>query len=192
MRRMVDASKRVGAQGTPIVANYWVNRGASRDSQTVDVADGKIRVIEVGSFTCGPCISAVPGLNRLSARYADVEFIFLTWTLGWWGNRAIDPRVESEKLAAHFLENVGAKIPIGIAFRPRETTDEGLSIPRIATNTLEANHYPEASKPTFYILDGTGRIRRVIFGYSRDLEDNMAQIIEFLRRDARRTTYATP
>jgi len=184
MQHMVDVAERVGEPGGPIVANYWINRGATRDSQTVRVTDGKIHVIEIGGFTCPPCVAAVPGLNRLFEKYPAVDFTFLTFTEGVWGNRVIAPKAEAEKLAEHFLQRLHAKIPVGIAFAPRVLTGEGLSIPQIATLTWQAGQYPQAGKPTFYILDGKGTIRRVICGYNRDLEANMASIVEFLQNEA--------
>jgi thiol-disulfide isomerase/thioredoxin len=185
--RWARAADRVGLPGTPILANYWINRGTSRAAQTVNVADGRIRVVEIGHFTCGPCMAAVPGLNRLHAKYPGVDFTFLTWTLGVWGNRIVDSKTECDRLADHFLNNVKASIPIGIAFTPRDSTPEGLWIPHPATQTFEEKHYPQVTKPTFYVLDGKGIIRRVMFGYDLDLEKNLGQIIEFLQREVKTT-----
>lgn len=196
--RWIRAADRVGLQGTPIFAQYWINRGASREAQTVNVADGRIRVVEIGHFSCGPCMAAVPGLNRLHAQYPNAEFLFMTWTEGMWGNRIIEPKEECERLADHFLTHVKAQIPVGIAFSLRDSTPEGLWIPQRATQTFEAGNYPQVTKPTFYVLDGKGIIRHVMFGYDRDLEQNLAQIIEFLQRESQPhgnnavSTIATP
>jgi hypothetical protein len=59
----------------------------------------------------------------------------------------------------------------------------------VSTPTWNPDNYPQSSKPTFYILDGKGRIRRVIGGYTRNLEENIAAIIEFLQRDSQPATH---
>jgi hypothetical protein len=186
MRVKVEMSERVGEQGTPLVANYWANRGPTHDSQTVAVNDGKIRVIEIGSWGCPGCIAAVPGLERLHHRYPAVEFNFMTWGEGTWGNRSVPPEVEAERLAEHFTKKLGATFPIGIAMASRRVATEDGGVARtISTPTWQADNYPQPCKPTFYILDGHGKIRRVIGGYSRDLEENIASVIEFLQREIR-------
>jgi hypothetical protein len=185
MSHLIAMSERIGEAGTPLVANYWVNRGATRDSQSVAVNDGKIRVLEVGSFSCGSCMAAVSGLERLHHRYPGVEFNFMTGTVGSWGNRMIEPRLEAERLAEHFLKEKQITFPIGIALNPRVPTDDDGAELRVTMPTWRRDNYPQISKPTFYILDGTGTIRRVIAGYDRNLEQSIASIIEFLQKEMR-------
>jgi hypothetical protein len=181
----VVMSERVGQQGTPLVANYWVNRGATRDSQTVAVNDGTIRVIEIGSYTCGPCVAAVFGLDRLHQRHPAVEFNFMTFGGSTWGNRIVEPKVAADRLAEQFLQKWKVTIPIGIAMPTKLVpTEDGGEAAEISTPTWHADNYPQSSKPTIYILDGKGMIRRVLGGYSRDLDEHIAATIEFLQREA--------
>jgi len=187
-----SVSERMGQAGTPLAASYWVNRGSTRDSQSVAVTDGKIRILEIGSFTCAPCMAAVPALERLHQRFPAIEVDFMTSTQGWWGNRVIEPRAEAERLADHFLTVKHATFPIGIAFAPRAPDDDGGAMPVVATTTWHADNYPQISKPTFYILDGHGTIRRVIAGYNRDLENSLADVVEFLRHEAQQDGPASP
>jgi thiol-disulfide isomerase/thioredoxin len=185
MREQAAMAERVGEQGTPLVANYWINRGATHDSQTVAVTDGKIRVIQIGSWTCLPCVAAIPALERLHQRYPAVEFNFMTWGEGTWGNRVVAPDVEAVRLAEHFVKKLGATFPIGIALANRlvPTEDGGQRVER-STPTWNEDNYPQASKPTFYILDGTGKVRHVIGGYARDLDENIASVLAFLQQEA--------
>jgi thiol-disulfide isomerase/thioredoxin len=185
MQGMIDVSERVGEPGTPIVAQYWANRGSTRDSQTVQVNDGRVRVIEVGSWSCGPCMAALPGLSRLSKRLPEAEFIFLTTTMGGWGNREIEPKAEADSLAEHFLKKLHAEIPIGIAFNEKGINEDSLIVHKILSHTWDAGQYPQMGKPCFYILDGKGTIRRILAGYDRDLEENVASIVEFLQKEQR-------
>jgi len=182
-------AERVGQPGAPLVANYWANRGTSHDSQTVVVNDGKIRVIEIGSFSCAPCVQAVSGLERLHQRYPGVEFNFMTAGTGMWGNRTIDPKVEADRLTKHFSDDLHATFPIGIAMPTKQvaTEDDGVANV-ISTETWDPGHYPQPGKPTFYVLDGHGKVRRVLAGYGRDREETLATILDFLQHE----TAATP
>jgi len=184
LRSQTAMAERVGAPATPIVANYWINRGATRDSQTVAVADGKIHVLEIGSWTCVPCVSAIPALERLHHRYPEVDFNFLTWGDGKWGNRVVSPDTEAVRLAEHFVKKLGATFPIGIALSTRlaPTEDGGQESVR-STSTWDPDHYPQSSKPTFYVVDGHGVIRHVIGGFTRAVEDNLASVIAFLQQE---------
>jgi thiol-disulfide isomerase/thioredoxin len=175
---------RVGQPGTPLVANYWINR-TSRDSQTVAVNDGKIRVIELGSMGCTPCRAALPGLERLYHRYPGVEFVFLTWGGDMWGNRVVDVKENAGRMADHFINNMHLTFPIGIAMPTKKVaTEDGGEVSGATTPMWNKDQYIQTGKPTFYILDGKGMIRRVVNGYSRDLEEKIAGIIEFLRKDS--------
>jgi len=185
MKSQIALADRVGEPGKPLSANYWANRGASHDSQSVAVNDGKIRVIEIGSFTCGGCIAAVPGMERLHQRYTGVEFDFMTFGTGVWGNRIVPPKEEAEHLADHFVNKLHATFPIGIAMPLKHVaTDDDGEAAVITTETWSDGYYPQTGKPTFYIVDGHGTIRRVLAGYGRDLEGNIANIIEFLQKES--------
>jgi len=185
MQGEIDLAERVGEAATPMVSNYWVNRGPSRDSQSVAVNDGKIRIIEIGSFTCGPCVAAIPGLERLHKQFPDIEVTFLTAGLGRWGNRIVPGKVEAEHLADHFVNNLHATFPIGIAMPVWVPAEDGGETTMVPTPTWHAGKYPQAGKPTFYVLDGKGMVRRVIGGYNRDLEENLAAIVQYLQKEAK-------
>jgi len=180
MQEEINLAERVGEAAPPMVSNYWVNRGPSRDSQSVPVNDGKIRIIEIGSFTCAPCVAAVPGLERLHHQYPAIEVVFLTAGLGQWGNRIVPGKVEAAHLADHFVNNLHATFPIGIAMPVWVPDDNGGEMAVPPTPTWHAGNYPQAGKPTFYVLDGKGIVRRVIGGYTRDLEENLSAIVEYL------------
>jgi hypothetical protein len=183
MEHLAAMSERIGQPGTALVSNYWVNRGASRDSQTVAVNDNKIRVLEIGSFTCAPCMAAVSGLERLHQQYPEVEFNFLTSTIGTWGNRIVEPKVEADRIAEHFLTMKKITFPIGIALSPRVPTEDGGAETVVTMPTWRTDQYPQIDKPTFYVLDGKGIIRRVIAGYDRGLEKTLGTIVEFLQKE---------
>jgi len=180
----VDATNHLGLPGKPIIANYWANRGATRDSQTVAVNDGKIRVIEIGGFTCEPCLAAMPGMERLHKKYPGVEFNFLTAGTGVWGNRVVPVKEEASHLADHFLNNFHVTFPIGILMPVWVPNPEGGQMAVLQIPTFDTDHYPQTAKPSFFILDGKGIIRHMIGGYNRDFEDTIARTIEYLQHEA--------
>jgi len=184
MQGEIDLAAQVGERAPPMVSNYWVNRGPSRDSQSVAVNDGKIRIIEIGSFTCAPCVAAVPGLERLHHQYPQIEVVFLTAGLGQWGNRIVPGKVEADHLADHFVNNLHATFPIGIAMPVWVPDDNGGEMAVPPTPTWHAGNYPQAGKPTFYVVDGKGIVRRVIGGYTRELEENLSTIVAYLQHEA--------
>jgi len=185
MQGNIDMSERVGQEAQPLVSNYWVNRGTTRDSQTVSVRDGKIRVIEIGYFGCGSCVAAVPALERLHQQYPGVEFVWMTHGDGIWGNRLVDPKVEADRLAEHFVKYLHATFPIGIAKPVWVPADDGGSTAEVQTPTWQAGQYPQSGKPTFYIVDAQGIIRRTMGGFDRDVEKKLEGIIQYLQHEQR-------
>jgi len=190
MQLRVKTTNQIGQQGAPLSASYWVNRGVTRDTsrearqrtQSIAVNDGTIRVIEVGNIGCGPCIAAIPAMERLHHQFPDVEFNFLTWTSGFWGNRVVEPVEEAEKLTAHLVTTLHVTYPIGVVFAPHVPQADGSSPTRLLLPTFD--QYPEIGTPTIYLVDGHGVVRKIISGYSHELENVIVTGIEFLRRNA--------
>jgi thiol-disulfide isomerase/thioredoxin len=191
LRPNIAMSERIGEQATSLSANYWVNRGPGRDSQSVAVNDGKIRLVEIGSWTCTPCIAAVPALERLHQRFPQVEFNFMTAGVTVWGNRQVSPSEGAKRLADHFVDSLHATFPIGIAMPTRlvELEDGGQML---VLNSLTGarGHYPQTGKPTFYVIDGKGIIRTVIAGYGRWLEEHLAKTLESVLKEGGHDTSA--
>jgi len=177
----VTMSERLGAVGAPIVANYWINR-PTRDSALIPVNDGRIHVVEVATYACVPCLLALNGLERLHQRFPQVDVMMTTWTVGSWGNRLVEPDDEAMRLTDFFLKTARATIPIGIWKGKKVLNEDGGMTPEDGNPNLE--RYPLASKPMIWILDGRGRIRRVLLGYSRDLDPQIMRTVEFLIRES--------
>jgi thiol-disulfide isomerase/thioredoxin len=163
------------------------------------VNDGKIRIIEIGHFSCAPCVAAIPGLERLQRQYPGIEVNFLTYGTGVWGNRIVPGKVEADHLADHFTKNLGATFPIGIAMPQWVPSEDGGKTTVVPTPTWHAGNYPQTGKPTFYVIDGKGIVRRVIGGYNRELDESLAMIVEYLLREVanrgsqqQRTSHSVP
>jgi hypothetical protein len=52
--------------------------------------------------------------------------------------------------------------------------------------------YPVVGKPVFFVLDGKGTIRRIIKGYSMDMQFQIVRTVQFLLREAATTASPAP
>jgi len=170
----------LGMQGKPIVSGYWLNR-PTRDSATLIVNDGKIRVLEVGSYTCAGCLWALQAMQRIQNQFPDIQTMMLTWTLGFWGNRVIDPD-ETAQLTDYYLNDAKVTIPIAIWRGKKVIMEDGGYRSEDAGPNLK--NYPMVSKPTIWVLDGKGTIRRIFVGYSRENEKDIIKVVQYLTREA--------
>jgi hypothetical protein len=177
----------LGAQGKPLIANYWVNR-ATTDSAVIPVNDGKIRVVEIGTMSCPGCLTALQTLRRLKSKYEPIEVSFHTFTYGNWGNRLVTPDEEAQHLSDYFTNVAKVQFPIGVWKRPKSLNgDDGISPEEGYLGGMFAN-YPLIDKPTMYILDGRGIIRRMVIGGGREEERHLGASIEFLLKEQQATS----
>jgi len=191
LSEMFALAARLGEQGTPLAMNYWANRGPTRDSQTVRVNDGTIRVIEIGGFECEACMAALAGLERMHQQYPTVEFNFLTWGVTTWKNRVVAPREGADRLVEHMTKDLHVTFPIGIALPTKRVKTEDDGEVGMADETMfDGSNYVMVTKPTIYILDGKGLIRRVVARYDRDLERNITDILDFLLKETQQPVRA--
>jgi len=176
----ITGNEKLGTAAAPLIAHHWINRGSS-DSATVSMNDGKIRVLEFAHTGCLPCVYALYGLERLRKQFPDVEPTLLTWTFGYWGNRLVEPAEEVEQLTKYFVTDTKISFPVGIWSGKKVPNVDGGITPEESPNLKD---YPLFGKPMLWIIDGHGTIRRVFTGYNRDVERQMAQTLDFLRREA--------
>jgi len=201
----IKIGARIGTQGAPLMSNYWGNR-PSTDSAVIPVNDGKIRLIEVFSYGCDGCLFALHGIQRIQERFPkEVQGIATTFTFGYWANRPVSPEDEAQKLGNYFANELKVTYPVAIwKWAKVQHEDGGV---RMASNvsgvdpktgtTWEAEdvwrtpngiNYPLAAKPTTYVLDGKGRIRRIFLGGGREIEADMLRTVEFLLREAQQSS----
>jgi hypothetical protein len=177
----VRVNAKLGTSGAPIVAHYWVNRGAP-DSATIPVNDGKIRLLQSGNTDCAPCLQGFYGMQRLHEQFPEIEPTALIFTWGGWGGKIVDGAVEAAHLRDFFLTRVKATYPVAIwAGKRIPNQDDGYDV-EISPNLKT---YECIGKPTFWLVDGKGRIRKIFVGYGRDMELQIARSIEFLLAESR-------
>jgi thiol-disulfide isomerase/thioredoxin len=178
----------LGTQGVPLVSNYWVNRPTT-DSAVIPVNDGKIRLIENFSYGCDGCLSALHSLQRIQNRFPEsVQAMATAFTLGYWANRLVPPDEEAQRLNDYFTKQLKVTFPVAIwKWKKVRKEDGGERLEQLNDNvwaTPIGLKYPILGKPTTFILDGQGRIRRIFIGGGREIEPLMIDAVEFLQREA--------
>jgi hypothetical protein len=186
---MIASVAVLGNKAVPFVANYWVNR-PSRDSATLYVDDGKIRLVEISAYRCKGCVIAMPGLQRLQERFPTVEIVTFVYTYGGWANRLVEPGEEADSVAKHFTTRMKLTYPIGIWKAAKGMNEDGGMTP-IEPGGPNMRNYATVVAPTTYAIDGKGIIRGIFFGCSREMEEKMAHMLEFLTHEAAATTSAS-
>jgi len=195
---LIQIAAHIGTQGAPLLSNYWVNRPTA-DSAVVPVNDGKIRLVEVLSYGCDGCLFALHGIQRIQDRFPDrVQGIATTFTFGYWANRLVSPEEEAQKLGDYFTNQLKVTFPIAIWKWAKVQHEDGGY--RMASNagsegfeyedcwrTPNGISYPLYAKPTTYVLDGKGWIRRIFIGGGREIEADMLRTVEFLLREAQQS-----
>ena len=116
--------------------------GDTLDGGTWSLADqqGKIVVLNVWASWCPPCRAEMPGLQRLSERYADQGVTFA----------GLDTR-DTEAAASAFIENVGVTYP--------NVVDPDGRLLLAFRGTL-----PPQAIPSTLIVDDEGRIAARVIG----------------------------
>jgi len=181
MQTKFEASERLGTRGDPLVSNYWINR-ATRDSATVPVTDGRIRVIEGGSMGCEACVLGFYRLQELHTRFPGIEPVVFIATGGSWANRLVEADEETTHLNDFFVNTVKATYPIAIWKSKKAVNEDGGTTPESDGPMFQ--RYPRFSVPTVWVLDGHGIVRQVYLGINRDTEEKIAETIQFLQRES--------
>jgi len=180
-KNMIAVNALLGTPGHPLTAQLWLNR-PTRDSATIAVNDGKIRIVDVSDYNCLACLLALDRLERLHRKFPAVEVMVVTSTVGHWENRLLSPEEEGKVLTDYFLNYRKLTFPIGIWLAKKAANSDGGLTPE--SSGPNASNYPHAVRPTFHVLDGKGTIRRIIQGNSDDMEAQLARTVTFLQREA--------
>jgi hypothetical protein len=176
--------KMLGTMRPPIVGNYWVNR-PTRDSAVMSVTDGKIHVIVHGSYGCDGCLKGLYAMERIKRQFPDVQPVGLFSTQGLWGNRLVDPEVEAEHLNEYLTKRLKVTFPVAIWKGAKyEHEDGGYRADFEGPSNRLAQDYPRNFKPSVYVVDGHGRLRRFFAGMDRETEKQLVETITFLRNEA--------
>jgi len=165
LHEMIVVGTRIGTPAQPVEGNFWVNLsapGSVSGPHTIPVADGTIRILEMGHYNCGQCIAALGPLQRIQDQYPRSQVLYATATEGSWSNRVVEPDEEVPHLVEFYTQKLKIRFPISIWKEPLAPTEDGGRLPK--TSGPNFDHYPLAFKPNIYVIDGRGIIRGVFIG----------------------------
>ena len=161
----------IGHAAPALRADAWLGTGAPVTSWR-----GPVRVLEFTAHWCAPCRLSYPGLVALARKRApsDVQIVLATQTYGYFGtDTALAPGEELARDRAMYAHEL--PIPATIA------------VERCATRDCDAWHganqraYSVKPLPMFYVVDRSGIVRDVWFGWteasSARLERDVATLL---------------
>jgi len=194
LHEMIVVGTRIGTPAQPIEGNCWVNLlapGAGSGAHTIPVADGTIRILEMGHYNCGQCIAALQPLQRIQDQYPRSQVIYATATEGSWSNRVVEPDEEVPHLVEFYTQKLKIRFPISIWKEPLSPTEDGGRLPKSSGPNFD--HYPLAFKPNIYVIDGRGIIRGVFIGVITPArEAQMATLVGLLDHEPVASEPVTP
>lgn len=117
--------------------------------------EGKVTVLDFWYSTCGPCIKAIPEMEKLKEKYAGTD-------VRVYGINAFDADSASLKRMPKFLEHNPIDYPIILVDK---------SVPK---------SYQVEAWPTMYIIDKSGKVAYSTIGYSDKLYSEMSSVIDEL------------
>lgn len=92
----------IGSPAAPLDITHWVSDAGGKFGPVTELEDGKVYVIEFWATWCGPCISSMPHLAEIQAKYIDQDVQIISVS---------DEDIETVET---FLER---------KYRPRKSTD---------------------------------------------------------------------
>jgi len=136
-----------GLLKTGTMAPDWTLKDAEGESHSLSDYEGKIVVLDFWATWCGPCVKAMPGLQKLHEKYADKGVA----VIGMNTSESGDPVAFMKKKNFTYQLLLNAD-PVSNAYRVR-----GI--------------------PAFYVLDGEGTIVFSAVGFSPGHEKEIEKVI---------------
>jgi hypothetical protein len=176
---MVQAASHLGREAPAIEAQFWLNTDVPATPSTSTpgafkktLADGRIRILEIGHYGCPGCLASLPRLERIRKTLAGaVETWFVTKEGDGWGATPCTPEEKMQHLK-RFYDRKGYTLPIAIWIGPREPDVDGGSLPK-KSPVVEA--YQLIGTPTYVVTDARGIVRHIGLG------DSEAQLLRVAR-----------
>jgi len=136
-----------GLLKTGTMAPDWTLKDAEGESHSLSDYEGKIVVLDFWATWCGPCVKAMPGLQKLHEAYADKGVA----VIGMNTSESADP----------------------VAFMKKKNFTYQL----LLNADPVSNAYQVRGIPAFYVLDGEGKIVYSAVGFSPGHEKEIEKVI---------------
>ncbi len=186
----------VGKPAPPLIGTHWYNTetppissDAAPNARALPAGDGVIRVVELGGLGCAACLSALPVMERVRDRFQDqpVSVWYLSQSDQRWGATDCKPDECAEHIYKYYVKHHGTTLQLGVWSPPIDdsTREVGAVLARENPNFLG---YHIDGIPVFVVVDGQGRVRRMIRGGGPTLERTLTQVVTYLLAENGRTT----
>ena len=167
------------SKGAAITAPTWFNGPASK---SLDLAAGKVTLLEFTAHWCGPCRESYPGINRLRAKYGPQGFqvALATRFWGYFGSdRNLSTDAELAKDKTYFAEHEMSDVPVAIGPQVNAKVVNGKVVyePQKDPNDVA---YEVGGIPQIQLIDKHGVIRLIMVGYDNANEAKLSKVIEAL------------
>ncbi len=141
--------------GTPAPAIIG-KRYSTMTDKTIDFKE-HITVLDFWYTTCGPCIKAIPQMEKIKEKYAGTE-------------------VKVYGINTYDNDSIGiARLPKFLEFNP-------IQYPIILVNRDLPAAYHIQGWPTFYIIDTEGKVAYSSIGASDKVADEISSVVDKLRK----------
>jgi hypothetical protein len=195
-KQVLQLTSYLGRPASVITAHYWWNTTAPTTPSHTDpgatiktLNDGKIRLLEFGSMSCGWCLVALGELEQYrKTAPSNVELLYVTHGLGVWGAEACTPKEDADHLKYFYLVRRKIGVPIAL-WTGQERADIDGGSQRQENPAWQA--YGIEGGPRFVVTDGRGIVRHVSEGYSKGLPVQF-RALNFLIAEAARTSTHAP
>lgn len=121
-----------------------------------EVLGEKIVILDFWATWCGPCVAAMPKIDKVADEYADKDVVLYAVNQG-----------EDAETVNNFLERLGIEVPVAL-----DTEGEA------------AGMYSVEGLPTTVIVGKDGRVQVVHVGFSEALEDTLREELDALLEGA--------
>jgi peroxiredoxin len=125
------------------IAPDWILKAGDNSTIAFNDLKNKILLIQFTGIGCGPCHASIPFLKQLVVDYKGKNFEFVS--IETWSKNIEELKRYKEK--------------------------NGLNFKFLKAEESVTNDYKVNSVPMFFIIDKNRVIRKVIFGYSKDVTD---------------------
>jgi hypothetical protein len=122
---------------------------------------------------------------------ADIDVWYMSQSEQRWGAKECTPDESAEHIKKYYVDHHKSQVPMGVWAPPvDDTTSEPGAVLARKHPTFEG--YRISGVPVFVVVDGQGRVRRIIHGVMPQLKENISSLVTYLLAEAKRSASIAP